>query len=150
VTDERQPLTLPPAVGTIRGKTLEAYRLAFSVFLAVIAVGLFFVVSGTAAPSFLLGVVLVDSLFFSAFLIYRAGAHAQAERGKGMILWERRSFWLLNLVWAILTGSVVGIVVLVSLVQALELAFMIGAFPLVVLVMAYVERTARNRKKSRS
>ena len=149
MTDERQGLTRGDADGTIRGKTLE-YRYAFSVFLAVIAVGLFFVVSGTAAPSFLLGVVLVDSLFFSAFLIYRAGANAQTERGKGMILWERRSFWLLNLVWAILTGSVVGIAVLVSFVQALELALLIGAFPLVVLVMAYVERTTRNRKKSRS
>ena len=145
-----QLLKLSAGDATIRPKAHSPYHRAFAILLGVLAVGLFFVVTGAAEPSFLLGVFVIDVLSFSAFLIYRAGVIAKAERAKGLMLWEKRSFWLLNLVWAILTGLVVGITALVSLIRAMELAVGIGVLPLAVLVMAYVERTTRNRKRSRS
>jgi hypothetical protein len=145
-----QPIKLSAGDATIRRKALSPYPRAFAILLGVLFVGLFFVVTGAAEPSFLLGVFVLDVLSFSAFLIYRAGVIAKAERAKGLILWEERSFWLLNLAWAILIGLVVGITAVVSLIQAMELAVGIGVLPLAVLVMAYVERTTRNRKRSRS
>jgi len=150
VASGSQPLKLSAGDATIRRKAHSPYHRGFAILLGVLAVGLFFVVTGAAEPSFLLGVFVIDVLSFSAFLINRAGVIAKAERAKGLILWEKRSFWLLNLAWAILTGLVVGITALVSLIQAMELAVGIGVLPLAVLVMAYVERTTRNRKRSRS